>query len=342
MTDFEALQQRLKDQRFTWLVTGGGGFIGSHLTGHLLQMGQNVVVFDNFSTGYESNLDIVRADQTGDSSDLLTVVDGDVRDLDLCRKVCEGCDHILHQAALGSVPRSIDDPVSSHASNVTGTVNLFTAAKDAGVKRVVYASSSSVYGDEPNLPKVEDRTGALLSPYAATKAINETYASVFARCYGLETIGLRYFNVFGPRQDPNGPYAAVIPKWIDDMLAGRTVMINGDGSTSRDFTFVDDVVQANLLAATVDSSTAVNRAYNIAVGERTTLTQLAEAISAGMQRIRPDLEIPAPEYRGFREGDVLHSLADISAAKTYLGFQPEVDLVNGLHATIASFLEAKP
>ena len=221
MTDFEALQQRLKDQRFTWLVTGGGGFIGSHLTDHLLQLGQKVVVLDNFSTGYKGNLDLVRANQASDPGDLLTLVDGDVRDLDLCRQACAGCDHILHQAALGSVPRSIDDPVSSHASNVTGTVNLFTAAKDAGIKRVVYASSSSVYGDEPNLPKVEERTGDLLSPYAATKAINETYASVFSRCYGLETVGLRYFNVFGPRQDPNGPYAAVIPKWIDE-IARRT------------------------------------------------------------------------------------------------------------------------
>lgn len=340
MIEYEALQQQLTDQPSTWLVTGGGGFIGSHLTATLVGLNQRVVVADNFSTGYRTNLDAARKALGEDPSDRLKVIDADLCNPDVCTQVCEGADYVLHQAALGSVPWSIDDPIASHASNVTATVNIFTAAKDAGVRRVVYASSSAVYGDEPNLPIVEGRTGELLSPYAATKAICETYADVYARCYGLQTVGLRYFNVFGPRQDPNGPYAAVIPKWIDEMVTGKGIRINGDGSTSRDFTYVDDVVQANLLAATTESPEAIDRAYNIAVGESTTLTELAATLAGGIKKIRPDLDVPPPIYGDFRDGDVLHSLADISAAETCLGYRPKVDLVTGLDATIAWFSKA--
>jgi len=340
MAAYDDLKQQLKERESTWLVTGGGGFIGSHITETLLNHGQRVVVVDNFSTSSRSNLEAVQTAIGDDLVDRLQIIEADLCDVDVCHKACQGVDYVLHQAALGSVPRSIDDPISSHAANVTATVNLFTAAKDAGVKRVVYASSSSVYGDEPNLPKVENQTGELLSPYAATKAICETYAGVFARCYGLETIGLRYFNVFGPRQDPDGPYAAVIPKWIDEMRSGRAVTINGDGSTSRDFTYVDNAVQANLLAAaTVQSPDAVNRAYNVAVAARTTLTELADAIAVGLRKFDSEIEVVPPIYGEFRDGDVLHSLADISEAGNRLGYQPEVDLSCGLDTTIAWFAE---
>jgi len=339
MAAYDNLKQQLKNQQSTWLITGGGGFIGSHITETLLKHDQRVVVVDNFSTSSRSNLEAVQASQGDKLGDRLKIVEADLCDLETCHSACEGVDYALHQAALGSVPRSIDDPVSSHAANVTATVNLFTAAKDAGIQRVVYASSSSVYGDEPNLPKVEDRTGDLLSPYAATKAICETYAGVFARCYGLETIGLRYFNVFGPRQDPDGPYAAVIPKWIDEMRSGKSITINGDGSTSRDFTYVDNAVQANLLAATVKDEQAVNRAYNVAVAARTTLTELADAISVGLRKFDSEFDVAAPTYGEFRDGDVLHSLADISEAGNLLGYQPEVDLNHGLDATISWFAD---
>ena len=339
-SSYQTLCSQLPQQPAKWLVTGGAGFIGSHLVEKLLGLKQRVVVVDNFSTGYRANLEAVEKAVGEDAAKNLTVVEGDLRDIETCRQVCEGVEYILHQAALGSVPRSIDDPLASHANNVTATLNLFTAAKDAGIRRIVYASSSSVYGDEATLPKVEVKTGALLSPYAATKAICETYAGVFARCYGLETIGLRYFNVFGPRQDPDGPYAAVIPKWIQTMLSGDAVTINGDGTTSRDFTYVANAVQANLLAATVKSPEAINRAYNVAVGARCDLNELACQLNKGLAAIRPELNTAVPIHGDFRPGDIKHSLADISAAEKLLGYQPEVDHSTGFQETISWFVSS--
>ncbi|MCB1087433.1 MAG: SDR family oxidoreductase [Verrucomicrobiae bacterium] len=313
-----------------WLVTGGAGFIGSHLIETLLLHGQEVVSFDNLSTGYAKNLESVSADVGSENAARLTMIQGDLADYDACREACKGVSHILHQGALGSVPRSIEDPITSHQSNVTGTLNLFTAAKESGIKRVVYASSSSVYGDEPGLPKVETKTGNLLSPYAATKAICETYAGVFSRCYDMEFAGLRYFNVFGPRQDPDGPYAAVIPVWTAAMLKGEPVYINGDGETSRDFTYVANVVQANLLAATAPSLAEPSRAFNVAIGGQTTLNELFQQIRQALQVVRPDLQIPDPVYRDFRAGDIRHSHADFSRSRDELGFQPTHDLAEGL------------
>ena len=339
-SSYQTLCSQLPQQPAKWLVTGGAGFIGSHLVEKLLGLKQRVVVVDNFSTGYRANLEAVEKAVGEDAAKNLTVVEGDLRDIETCRQVCEGVEYILHQAALGSVPRSIDDPLASHANNVTATLNLFTAAKDAGIRRIVYASSSSVYGDEATLPKVEVKTGALLSPYAATKAICETYAGVFARCYGLETIGLRYFNVFGPRQDPDGPYAAVIPKWIQTMLSGDAVTINGDGTTSRDFTYVANAVQANLLAATVQSPEAVNRAYNVATGARTDLNQLAAQLGEGLKQLRPELGLTAAVHGDFRSGDIKHSLADTNAGETLLGYRAEVDFASGIQNTVDWFATA--
>ena len=329
-TTYTDLATRLRSNPQRWLVTGGAGFIGSHLIETLLGFDQEVVSFDNLSTGYEKNLASVKEALTAEQAGRLRSVTGDLADFEVCTEACQGVDHILHQGALGSVPRSIDDPVTSHRANVTGTLNLFTAAKEAGVKRVVYASSSSVYGDDPGLPKVETRTGNLLSPYAATKAIAETYASVFAQCYGMEFCGLRYFNVFGPRQDPEGPYAAVIPVWIASMLRGEPVYINGDGETSRDFTYVANVVQANLLAATAPTLIEPSRAFNVAIGGQVTLNELFHQIREALLRVRPDLTIPDPVYREFRAGDIRHSHADFSRAREELHFQPTHDLAAGL------------
>ncbi|MCB1078346.1 MAG: SDR family oxidoreductase [Verrucomicrobiae bacterium] len=327
---YESLLSDLRSNPRRWLVTGGAGFIGSHLIETLLIHGQEVVSFDNLSTGYAKNLESVSADVGSANAARLTMIQGDLADYDACREACKGVSHILHQGALGSVPRSIEDPITSHQSNVTGTLNLFTAAKESGIKRVVYASSSSVYGDEPGLPKVETKTGNLLSPYAATKAICETYAGVFSRCYDMEFAGLRYFNVFGPRQDPDGPYAAVIPVWTAAMLKGEPVYINGDGETSRDFTYVANVVQANLLAATAPSLAEPSRAFNVAIGGQTTLNELFQQIRQALRVVRPDLQIPDPVYRDFRAGDIRHSHADFSRSRDELGFQPTHDLAEGL------------
>lgn len=329
-TAYADLSTRLRNQPQRWLVTGGAGFIGSHLIETLLGLDQEVVSLDNLATGYEKNLEAVQSALPGAQAARLRVVNGDLADYDACVVACRGVDHVLHQGALGSVPRSIDDPLTSHRANVTGTLNLFTAAKEAGIRRVVYASSSSVYGDEPGLPKVETITGNLLSPYAATKAICETYAGVFSRCYGMEFAGLRYFNVFGPRQDPDGPYAAVIPLWIASMLRGEPVYINGDGETSRDFTYVANVVQANLLAATAPTLAEPSRAYNVAIGGQTTLNELFHEVRAALQQVRPGLEIPDPVYREFRAGDIRHSHADYSRTRDELSFEPTHDLAAGL------------
>jgi UDP-N-acetylglucosamine 4-epimerase len=328
MNRFENMVQQLRSQPRKWLVTGCAGFIGSNLLETLLEMDQTVVGLDNFATGHRHNLDEVRNAVGAQRWARFTLIEGDIRDFDACRTACEGVDHVLHQAALGSVPRSVKDPITTNDVNISGFLNMLTAARDAKVSSFVYAASSSTYGDHPGLPKVEDRIGKPLSPYAVTKYVNELYADVFARCYGFKTIGLRYFNVFGKRQDPNGAYAAVIPKWIASMVRGEEIFINGDGETSRDFCFVENTVQANLLAATADEADK-NEVYNVAVGDITTLNHLFAAIrdelaTHGVQYAREAV------YRGFREGDVRHSQADIGKAAQRLGYAPQYRIRDGL------------
>ena len=319
----------------TWLVTGAAGFIGSHLVEALLAAGQRVVGLDNYATGHRSNVEAV----TGGAGDRFRMVEGDIRDADVCRQAVQDVDVVLHQAALGSVPRSIADPLATDAVNVHGWLNVAWAAKEAGITRVVYASSSSVYGDHPALPKVEGEVGTPLSPYAVSKKTDELYARSFADHYGMEVVGLRYFNVFGPRQDPNGPYAAVIPKWFDALAAGETCTINGDGETSRDFCYVANVVQANLRAATAP---AANGVYNIAVGGRTTLNELYAAIRDRVARRRPGVAGLEPDYAPFRPGDVRHSHADVSRARADLGYAPTHDVTAGLAEAADWYLRDAP
>jgi UDP-N-acetylglucosamine 4-epimerase len=323
----------------TWLVTGAAGFIGSNLLEALLRLDQRVVGLDNFTTGFQHNLDQVEAAVGAERWKALRFVRGDIRSLDTCREVCKSVDVVLHEAALGSVPRSIDDPIASHESNVTGFLNMLVAARDAKVSRFVYAASSAAYGDHPGLPKVEETIGRPLSPYGAGKYMNELYADVFGRCYGLETVGLRYFNVFGPRQDPDGAYAAVIPKWIAAMLRGETVYINGDGETARDFCFIENVVQANLRAATTTKPGAVNAVYNVAVGEQTTLNELHEMLGELLSRHDPDFIPGTAVYRDFRAGDVRFSRADIGKAQGLLGFRPTHRVREGLEHAIGWYVE---
>lgn len=330
MNAFKQLTERLASQPKLWLVTGSAGFIGSSLLETLLRLDQRVVGLDNYATGSSDNLDQVR-DLVGPVRwKHFLKIEGDVRDLETCKRATHGVDYVLHQAALGSVPRSLANPGDSHATNVTGFLNMLIAARDSGVKRFVYASSSSVYGDHPGLPKMEDAIGRCLSPYAATKLANELYADVFARCYGLTAIGLRYFNVFGPRQDPNGPYAAVIPKWIAAMILNQPIEINGDGETSRDFCYVANVVQANLLAATVLKPQAINQVYNVALSARLTLNQLFDLLRDQLLPSYPHLKTCRPVYRDFRPGDVQHSEADISKATRLLGYKPSHPVAQGL------------
>lgn len=322
MTRFDEVQAELKASPKSWLVTGVAGFIGSNLLETLLKLNQRVVGLDNFATGRATNLEQVRALATPAQWQNFRFVEGSIGDSGACRQACAGVDYVLHQAALGSVPRSMVQPLATHEANVTGFLEMLEAARAAGVKRFVYASSSAVYGDHPALPKIEDQLGQLLSPYAATKLTNEVYAQTYAKAYGFSSIGLRYFNVFGPRQDPDGAYAAVIPKWIAALLRQEAVQINGDGETSRDFCFVDNVVEANLLAATTTDPAAINQAYNIAVGDRTTLNELFQFLQEGLRRLNPKLPEQQPVYGDFRAGDVRHSLADISKAKRLLGYAP--------------------
>lgn len=330
MSTYQKLQRQLRAAPRTWLVTGAAGFIGSHLVETLLRLNQRVVGIDNFASGKRQNLAEIRRAVSAAQWKRFRFQRGDITALAACRRACRSVDVVLHQAALGSVPRSIADPLASHAANVDGFLHMLLAARDAGVKRFVYASSSSVYGDEPHLPKREERTSNLLSPYAATKAIDEIYAAVFARCYGMETIGLRYFNVFGPRQDPDGPYAAVIPRWVAALLDGKPVEIFGDGRTSRDFCYVANAVQANLLAATTTNRKALNQAYNVAVHARTDLNELFRRLRDALARGKPALAKVKPLHRPFRAGDVRHSLADISKARRRLGYAPTHDLAAGL------------
>ncbi len=318
----------------TWLVTGCAGFIGSNLLESLLRLRQRVVGLDNFATGFRHNLDQVRDAVGAEAWARFTFHEGDIRKLDDCRKACAGADYVLHQAALGSVPRSIDDPISSHDANVTGFLHMLVAARDAGVKRFVYAASSATYGDHPGMPKVEHAIGRPLSPYAANKHMNEIYADVFGRCYGLESIGLRYFNVFGPRQDPDGAYAAVIPRWVAALLREQPVYIFGDGETSRDFCYVENVVQCNLAAATAENAEAAGQVYNVAVGGQTSLNQLYGILQELLARHDPAIAEARPEYKDFRPGDVRQSRADIAKAQDLLGYRPTHDVREGLERAI--------
>ena len=330
MSDYKELQAELSTAPKTWLVTGVAGFIGSNLLETLLRLNQRVTGLDNFSTGKQQNLEQVKALVSPAQWARFQFQQADIGDLAACRAACAGAELVLHEAALGSVPLSMTDPVRAHVSNVTGFLNMLIAARDAKVKCFVYASSSAIYGDDPGLPKVEAKVGRLLSPYAATKAINEVYAQTFGMSYGLPSIGLRYFNVFGPRQDPEGAYAAVIPKWIAALLKREPVQINGDGETSRDFCFVADVVQANLLAATSANPSSLNEAYNVALGQRTTLNELFLMLQNALRAKDPTLPDQSPIYRDFRPGDVRHSLADIGKARHLLGFTPGHSLESGL------------
>lgn len=314
----------------TWLVTGAAGFIGSNLVETLLTLNQTVTGLDNFSTGYRRNLDMIRESVSPAQWERFHFVEGDICDLPQCRTVCKGVDYVLHEAALGSVPRSIDDPLLTNSNNVDGFLNMLVAARDAGVKNFVYAASSSTYGDDPGLPKVEDRIGRPLSPYAVTKYVNELYADVFNRCYGFSSIGLRYFNVFGKRQDPNGAYAAVIPVWFAALLRNQPVRINGDGETSRDFCYIDNTVQANILAACTQEPEARGKVYNVAVSDRTTLNELFYAIRDEVARHNPSVAEMKPEYGPFRPGDVRHSQADITRARQLLGYEPQIHVPQGL------------
>lgn len=330
MSKYEELCKHLLTHQFTWVVTGAAGFIGSNLLETLLQLKQKVIGVDNFVTGYRRNIDEVLQSVGQKLASNFCFYEDDICSLECCQRVSKGVDYVLHQAALGSVPRSIKEPIVTHAINVTGFLNMLEVAKDNGVKRFVYASSSSVYGDSPILPKVEDQIGKPLSPYAATKYMDELYAKIFSDCYGMETIGLRYFNVFGPRQDPNGAYAAVIPLWVKAILMGEPVFINGDGSTTRDFCYMKNVVQANILSALIENKDAINGVYNVAVGERITLNNLFDQIKLVLGMTN-NLN---PVYRDFRAGDIRHSLADINKAKLKLGYLPKYKVLDGLNESI--------
>ncbi len=321
-----------------WLVTGSAGFIGSHLVETLLRLGQTVVSLDNFATGHQHNLDQVRAAVGEAAWSRHTFINGDITDAAVCREACTGVDVVLHQAALGSVPRSMAQPLLTHAANATGFLNMLDGARLAGVKRFVYAASSSTYGDHPQLPKVEHAIGRPLSPYAVTKYLNELYADVFGRCYGMETIGLRYFNIFGARQDPLGAYAAVIPRWIEEMLNGQRCLIHGDGETSRDFCYIINAVQANMLAAITTNPAAINQVYNVTYGEAITLNTLHQLLAAALADKKPGLVIEPPEYDDFRPGDVRHSLADITKARELLGYAPQFTVRAGLIEAISWYV----
>ncbi|MFA6121779.1 MAG: NAD-dependent epimerase/dehydratase family protein [Sideroxydans sp.] len=345
MTDaYSQLKTRLATEPHTWLITGVAGFIGSNLLETLLALNQRVVGLDNFATGHQRNLDEVQSLVTHEQWGNFQFIKGDIRDLGDCKRAMtfapsrEAVEYVLHEAALGSVPRSIANPIDTNETNISGFLNMLVAARDAKVRRFVYAASSSTYGDHPALPKVEDKIGKPLSPYAVTKYVNELYAEVFARTYDFKTIGLRYFNVFGPRQDPDGAYAAVIPKWISSMIKNEPIYINGDGETSRDFCFIENVRQMNLLAATTENAEASNQVYNVAVGDRTTLNQLYDQLRKNLLPTCSHLVGARPIYRDFRAGDVKHSLADISKSATLLGYQPSHKIDDGMKVAMAWYV----
>jgi UDP-N-acetylglucosamine 4-epimerase len=339
MTTYESLKQTLLKHTSTWLVTGVSGFIGSNLLETLLSLNQTVIGLDNFATGHAHNFDKVKEAVTPEQWRRFHFIEGDICHLPTCQQACQEVDYVLHQAALGSVPRSLTDPITTNENNISGFLNMLVAARDAKVKRFVYAASSSTYGDHPGLPKVEDLIGNPLSPYAVTKLVNEHYAQVFARCYDFKTIGLRYFNIFGRRQDPNGAYAAVIPKWVSSMIHKEEVFINGDGETSRDFCYIDNAVQANLLAATANHPDATNQVYNVAVGDRTSLNQLFIKIRDILAQDFPHLKAFSPTYRDFRPGDVRHSLANIEKAHRLLGYVPTHNIDQGLVEAMSWYVE---
>ncbi|MBI3372848.1 MAG: SDR family oxidoreductase [Betaproteobacteria bacterium] len=335
----QGYREMLRERPRRWLVTGSAGFIGSHLVEALLRLGQTVVSVDNFATGHRANLDQVSALVGSEAWGRHSFVEADITDARACRDVCNAVDIVLHQAALGSVPRSIEQPLLTHAANATGFINLLDAARLSRVERFVYAASSSTYGDDPRLPKREPAIGRPLSPYAVTKYVNELYADVYARCYGMKTIGLRYFNVFGARQDPAGAYAAVIPRWVSEILSARRCVINGDGETTRDFCYIANVVQANLLAATSGNPGAVNQVYNVAFGEAITLNELHGLIAAAIASKRPGISIERPVHGDVRAGDVRHSLADIDKARQLLGYSPTHSVRSGLLEAVSWYVE---
>ncbi|MDT8283746.1 MAG: NAD-dependent epimerase/dehydratase family protein [Gammaproteobacteria bacterium] len=339
MSRYTELTANLKANPHTWMITGVAGFIGSNLLETLLKLNQKVVGLDNFMTGHQHNLDEVKDSVTTEQWNQFHFIEGDIRNIEHCKQACAGVDYVLHQAALGSVPRSLEDPITTNSVNIDGFLNMLVAGRDAGVKSFTYAASSSTYGDHPGLPKVEDQIGKPLSPYAVTKYVNELYADVFARAYNFKTIGLRYFNILGKRQDPEGAYAAVIPKWIDSMIKNEPVFINGDGETSRDFCYIDNTIQANLLAATTEDDAALNQVYNVAVGERTTLNELCEQLRSNLATQFPHLKEFKPNYRDFRAGDVRHSLADISKAQNLLGYQPTHRIGEGLKVAMEWYVQ---
>jgi UDP-N-acetylglucosamine 4-epimerase len=334
---YDDLLQRLKNQQHTWLITGVAGFIGSSLLETLLKLDQKVVGLDNFSTGYQDNLDDVKSLVSSPQWKRFQFIEGDIRNLRDCLQACNGVDYVLHEAALGSVPRSIADPIATNEVNISGFLNILIASRDKKVKRLIYAASSSTYGDHSDLPKIEDRIGKPLSPYAVTKLVNELYADVFSKTYGVELIGLRYFNVFGPRQNPNGAYAAVIPTWITKILTDQSIYINGDGETSRDFCFIANVVQANLLASMSQNPLAVNQVFNVAVGEQNTLKKLFELLRDTFMAnsLRYSKE---PIFHEFRSGDVRHSLADIAKGRNLLGYAPTFTLTQGISQLVPWWL----
>lgn len=339
MTRYQEVREDLRRTPKRWLVTGVAGFIGSHLLENLLSLGQHVVGLDNFATGYRHNLDHVASRVGAQAFQRFQFIEGDIRDRELCAAAVSGVNFVLHQAALGSVPRSMVDPLASHVANVDGFVNVLLAAHAAGVERVVYASSSSVYGDEASEPKVEERRGRLLSPYAATKLIDEIYADTFLRTHGLESVGLRYFNVFGARQDPHGAYAAVIPRWTEKLLLGEPCVVFGDGDASRDFCYVDNVVQANLLAATAPKEQLADPIFNIACGARTSLRELFAMIQELASEVNPAAGRAALQREAPRAGDILHSLASIERARQRLGYNPDFDVQSGMQRTVAFYAE---
>jgi len=334
MSEFDRAIETLKTTQKVWLVTGCAGFIGSNLMEFLLKHNQKVVGLDNFSTGYQKNIDAVLTIVGEDRAKNFNFIEANTWELDSCIEACRGVDIVLHQAALGSVPRSIEDPITSNQSNITGFLNMMVASKDMGIERFVYASSSSVYGDSKELPKVESRTGKLLSPYAVMKMTNELYAGVFYKNYNLETIGLRYFNVYGRRQNPKGAYSAVIPKWIGSILNKEDIFINGDGKTSRDFTYIDNVIQMNILAGLTQNREVFGEVFNVAVGGRNTLNELYEIIVENLSKEIDDFEPSKPIYREFRAGDIRHSNADITKAKTMIGYSPTHDIYDGMSEAI--------
>ncbi|AGE25012.1 NAD-dependent epimerase/dehydratase family protein [Pseudomonas poae] len=338
MSRYETLLETLKTSPKTWLITGVAGFIGSNLLETLLGLNQVVVGLDNFATGHQRNLDEVKGTVAAQQWARFSFIEGDIKVLDDCQRACGGVDYVLHQAALGSVPRSLNDPIATNATNIDGFLNMLVAARDAQVKSFTYAASSSTYGDHPGLPKVEDVIGKPLSPYAVTKYVNELYADVFAKCYGFDTIGLRYFNVFGKRQDPEGAYAAVIPKWAASMINDEDVFINGDGQTSRDFCFIENTVQANLLAATTTDSTSRNQVYNVAVSGRTDLNMLFTSLRDALAKNGIKYDKP-PVYRDFRAGDVRHSQADISKIKNKLQYEPHFNIVEGVEKAMPWYVQ---